>query len=310
MLVDLILFAAFGLVGAWLQLRPSGELVRSVVWNVNYVVGIPIVAVFAFLSIDLDRDLVAVAGCAVAAWWLTLGVAWAWARWLTRDRRTLGALVLTAGFPNTGFIGFPLAHLAFGNDGLRFAVVYDQVSLVVPAIVVATILARHFAGEHDDDAAARREQRRALRRTILVSPPLWTVLVLVAWRLFVHPEPIALERLGDAVGHVYGPVGFLLLGLSVPLHGFAHGRRNIVETGGAVVIRLAVAPALVGLVALVARVDVPPATYLAAAMPTAFHALVISRIHGLDVATVRLGLVVSTALAITGTITMTALGVW
>lgn len=307
MFVDLILFAAFGLLGAWLQRRPSGERVRAVVWNVNYVVGIPIVAIFAFLSIDLDRDLLAIASCAVVAWWLTIGVAWVWARWITTDRRTVGALVLAAGFPNTGFVGFPLAHLAFGNDGLRLAVVYDQVSLLVPAIVVATVLARHFAGDADGDDATRRAERRALVRTVVLSPPLWTVFALLVYRIAIHPEPIALEGFGNAVGHVYGPVGFLLLGLSVPLHGFAHGRRDLVETGGAVVIRLAVAPALVGVVALATQVDIPPATYLAAAMPTAFHALVISRLHDLDAATVRLGLVVSTSIAIVGTILLTAL---
>ena len=294
---SLLLFALCGAVGVLLQRGAHGDVVRARLWTVNYVVFIPVAASYAFLTVDLDGTLVAVMACALGAWWLTVALAGAYARLVAPTRPVRGALWLVAAFPNTGFIGFPLAHLAFGDDGLRLAIIYDQVSLVVPAIVVATIIAqRHVATDGESGPPT------SVVRTMLASPPLWTVAVLLVLRLTVVPDPLELDALGDVVGAIVGPVGFLLLGLSVPLSGFSHERREVVELGGAMAIRVLAAPALVWVVARVAGVDVPDAMYLIAALPTAFHTLVISRMYGLEVALVRLGVLVTSAVVITATV--------
>jgi len=107
-----------------------------------------------------------------------------------------------------------------------------------------------------------------------------------------------LEWLGMTVGHIVGPVGFLLLGLSLPLERVSHDVGEVVLATGAIVIRLLVAPLLLLAWAQAATVDVPPVFYLSAAMPTAFHVLVIKRLHGLDPPLIRLTVVASTALAV------------
>ncbi|MCW2962124.1 MAG: putative AEC-type transporter [Thermoleophilia bacterium] len=292
--LDLLLITLAALVGVRLQRRPGADRLRERIWNANYVLLIPAAAVFAFLSIDLDRALLGVIACGVAAWWATVALGWLWARGTARTRSMRGALILIAGFPNTGFVGYPLAHLAFGAEGLRLAVIYDQVSLLIPSVVVSTIIARRHATTPNEAAS--------LRRQVLLSPPLWTVLIVVALRLTIVREPVELDALGTVIGRVIGPIGFLLLGMSIPLHGFRHDRHDVVLTAGAVAIRLLAAPALVWCAAQVFSVDVPAALYLIAAMPTAFHALVMSRLNDLEVAVVRLGVVASTVIAVVGTV--------
>lgn len=305
MFVDLTLLVVFALLGVRLQRWEGAGRFRERLWRANYVLLIPLAAVYAFLSIELDRELLTVVGCAVGAWWLTVLAAGVYAALVAPPGPSRGALWLVAAFPNTGFIGYPLAHLAFGREGLRLAVIYDQVSLVVPAIVVATIIARRYGGLPGTATGLRD---RGLLREVAVSPPLWTVVALLLARVSVLPDPVDIEALGTVVGHVVGPVGFLLLGLSVPLHGFSHAPRDVMETGGACLVRVGLAPALVWIVARAASVEVPVALYLIAAMPTAFHALVLSRIHGLDVGVLRLGVLLTSSTVIGLTVLGVATG--
>lgn len=303
---DLILFATCALVGVRLQRAERGERIRDRLWRINYAALIPLAAAYAFLTIDIDRELLATMACGLVAWWLTVLVAGLWARAVAPTRSMRGALWLVGAFPNTGFLGFPLAYLAYGDDGLRLAIVYDQLSLVVPAIVVSTLIAHHHADR--DDAGEERSALATTLHELAVSPPLWTVVVLLVLRATILPEPLDLAGLGAVVGHVAGATGFLLLGLSMPLHGFAHDRREVATTSGAMLIRVAVAPALVWLVATVAGIDAPAAIYLIAAMPTAFHALIVARVHGLEVAVLRLAVLVTSAVMIAATVLIAATG--
>ena len=300
MVVEFLILAVCACVGIALQRRVRGDAIRDWLWRANLAVVLPLAATYAFLAIDLDRRMLAVVACAVVAWWLTVGAAGLVARLVTggdgaahRSRR--GALWLVGAFPNTGFLGFPLARIAYGDDGLQLAIVYDQVSLLIPAIVVGVVIAARHADPADPDVPTARP---GVVRAVLSSPPVWAVLVLVALRLTVVRDPVELELLGAVVGAVVGPIGFFLLGLSIPLHGVSHGVRELGQTSAAIVVRMAVAPLLVWAVASVARIEVPAALYLIAAMPTAFHALVVARVYRLDVGVLRAGIVLSSVLAI------------
>jgi predicted permease len=300
MVTTLLLLAVFALLGVAVQVRSSrSDALRDALWNLNYVLFIPLAATYALLSIELDRQLLTVVAVGIAAWWLTVAVAGGWARATCSDRIKRGAVWLAGAFPNTGFLGFPLAYLVFGTDGLRLAIIYDQISLVIPAVVVSTMIARGHGHEGTPGAGS-------LWRVALASPPLWTVAVLITLRSTVLPDPIELEAMGHAIGTLVGPYGFVLLGLSLPLGGFSHGRHDVVVTAGAVVVRTMVAPMLVLLVAWVSGVDVPGSLLLIAAMPTAFHALIIGRVNGLDANVLRLAIVISSPLVIVASIVIAA----
>jgi predicted permease len=311
-LVDLLLFAAFGWLGVRLQRRASGDRLRTRLWSANYVVLVPCAAAYAALTVLVGSGLALAVACGVLAWWSTLVVSWVYARAVTSQRSTRGALTMVGAFPNTGFLGFPLAHLAFGAEGLRLAVIYDQVGMVIPAIAVSTAIARRHTTtggpEADSRETAPGRAPASLVRQLLVNPPFAVAFAAIVYRVAFLDGPLELAAVGALIGHVIGPVGFLLLGLSVPLHGLSHGVREVLATAGAMLVRLAGAPALLWLWAVAAGANVPPALYLAAAMPTAFHTLVISREHGLEVAIVRLGVVVTTVAAVVGVVTARALG--
>lgn len=291
----LFLMLAGGIIGLRIQSYPGSERARHWLWNANYIVLIPAASAYAFLTVKAGVELVAVVACGIVAWWLTVAGSWVVARTASTSRAETGALTLIGAFPNTGFIGFPLANLAFGPDGLRLAIIYDQVSLIVPAIVVATVIAqRHSTGESGTAPAS-------IAGLIVRSPPVWTVLVFASIRIFVLEQPAQLDWLGTLIGAIIAPVGFLLLGLSLPLHGFSHKRAEVLRVVLASCVRVLVAPVLLWLVGTAASTAIPPAMYLIAAMPTAFHTLVISRLHDLEPALVRLGVLVTTIVVVSAT---------
>lgn len=293
MWMDLGIFVICAAMGLWWQRQPSGERWRQRLWSANFTLLIPAAAIYTFLAVRLEPRLAAVAMCGVVAWWCTLVCAYAYARVVAPSHRPRrGALAMIGAFPNTGFLGFPLAYMAFGHEGLRWAVLYDLVGLVIPAVAVSAAIAASHTSHRPDD------EPRGLLRSLLLNPPLWASLGTVLARVLFVEDPVQLDWLGTAVGQAVGPMGFLLLGLSVPLHGFSHDAREVGATLGAVLVRIALAPLILLGVGRVAGVDLPGAMYLIAAMPTAFHVVVLTRVYGLEASVVRLGVLVSTSVVV------------
>jgi malate permease and related proteins len=69
------------------------------------------------------------------------------------DAKTFGALLLTAGLGNTSFVGFPLTQAYFGKEGMRIAVICDQLSFIVLSSF-GVISAMHLA--HSENSNLRK----------------------------------------------------------------------------------------------------------------------------------------------------------
>lgn len=69
---------------------------------------------------------------AVIAWIVMLAgaaLSWAVGRAAGFDEKRLRVFMLVTTFPNTGFLGYPLAYALFGGTGLSYAVLYDQMGM-------------------------------------------------------------------------------------------------------------------------------------------------------------------------------------
>jgi predicted permease len=105
---------------------------------------------------------------------------------------------------------------------------------------------------------------------------------------------------GSTAAALVGPAGFLLLGLSVPLERFAHGAVELRRAAGALGVRFVGGPLCLLVAAHVLGVGVPAAFYLLAAMPSAFHLLVLARVYDVRPRLMRLLVVGSTLPAVAG----------
>lgn len=155
-------------------------------------------------------------------------------RWLGWSPETIGAFVLTAGLGNTSFVGYPLIDAIYGRDGLRHAMIADQLGSFLVLSTFGVAVAASFAG-------ADRSWRATLHRLIFF-PPLIALVVAFATRGWSWPEGAtrALER----VGATLVPVALVSVGIQLRLDPAAILReRKKLALGLAY--KLAAAPALV-----------------------------------------------------------------
>lgn len=296
--MSVALLAAMFAVGLGVQrLHPSPWVLRAI-WAVYFWTVTPALVFYSFSTLTFDRDLTLALAAAILASWLVLAVGVLYAHWASADPGERGALALGAGIANTGFVGYPLAKLVYGQEGLALMVVYDRLGLFVPALAVTTAIARHYG--------RRATGAEPSRWAAFVNPPLVAMAVAIALR-FAGVDVPGVEQLGDAAGAVVGPAGFLLLGLSLPLERVAHGAAELVRAGGVLTIRFAVAPLVLLACGVALGVEIPGVFVLGAAMPCAFHLLILARVFGLRTNLVRLLVVASTIPAVVGVVAGNAL---
>lgn len=292
MLAESLLLLAFLLLGAAAQSRAADGRLRDRVWLAFFWTISPVLVFVTFLTVEVDGELALALAAVVAATWTIGVVAYAYAALVSDARDERGALALGAAFGNTGFVGYPLAQLAFGTNGLSLAVLYDRLAWLVPATAVSTAAARLHALRDAGDA--RRESRL---RALLANPPLHALVVALALRAAGVHVPFT-DEARSLAGALVGPVGFFLLGLSLPLERPAHAAVELRRAAGALAIRLAGGPLALFAAAYLLGADVPAVFYLLAGMPSAFHLLVLARVYELRPALMRLLVVGSTVPAV------------
>src|SRR5207244_7022760 len=122
-----------------------------------------------------------------------------------RDARERATLALPIAFWNTGYVGYVIARLLWGQHGFALMVFFDQVGYLMPAVVISTAIAR----THSGGASAGGED---FLRRVLVNPPLAGAAAGLALSVGHVPLP-GLNALGHVLGLAVGPLGFVLLGL-------------------------------------------------------------------------------------------------
>lgn len=297
MLGVLALALVLGLLG---QRLSDAAAWRDRTWFAFYWLLTPALVFVTFLTLTLDRRLLLALAAAVLATWTLFVAGTAYARLVAGARETQGALMLAVGWPNTGFVGFPIAQLLFGPSGVALAVVYDRLSWLVPGSSASATVARLY-GRRRGEAGER------LLRAALLNPPLLAMVVGLAARgLHVHLAGAVETRtwLASAVG----PMGFLLLGVSLPLQRVAHDVQDVGRAAGALVLRFAGGPLVLLAYAHLLHADVPAVFYLLAAMPPAFHLLVLARVYDVRPALTRLLVIGATVPAVVVAVAAAALG--
>jgi predicted permease len=289
-LLQLVLLAGFAALGVAAQTHAPPSL-RTVVWNSFFWLVSPVLVLHVFLAVHVDRALLVALAAAVVGAWAAAGLAYLYARVVAERRDERGALAMGAGFGNTGFVGIPLAQLAFGHAGVALAVLYDRLAYLVPASSVTVAMAR----VHGLRSPGLSRQTRV--RALFLNPPLLAALAAIGLRLAGVAVPGS-GPAGSAAAMLVGPTGFLLLGLSLPLERFEHGPQELGRAAGALAVRFAGGPLCLLAAATAFGAHVPAAFYLLSGMPSAFHLLVLARVYDVRPRLMRLLVIGSTVPAV------------
>jgi predicted permease len=288
LVVQVASWLAFFAIGVVLQRRGDAARLNRRLWTVYFFTVAPAAIAYAYTTITPSRTLIGALVVAAVSSWLVLGVAAGFGVLVGRSRPETGAIALAGGFGNTAALGYPFAQLVFGTHGLALQVLYAQFYYGVPGIAISTSVAR-LTGETQRAPAGRRGTR-----ALLASPPLVAAAVAVALRLVGVDATAVVTPLGHAAGLVSGPLGFLQLGVALPLGRFLHDRGDLGRAGGVLVVRHLVAPLVIVMVGAAAGISIPGVFILAAAAPVAFHIVTLGQVFGVRPELLRLLVVVST----------------
>jgi len=147
-----------------------------------------------------------------ASQWLVFLGAWAvfasLGRVLRWTRARIGALTLVCGLGNTAFIGFPMIEALHGREGVKLALVADQLGCFLALAIGGTIVAALYSGKSASASAVTRK--------VLTFPPFISLLVgAVAGLLGGWPQPV--DAIFDRLGATLVPLTLFSVGLQFRL---------------------------------------------------------------------------------------------
>jgi malate permease and related proteins len=114
---------------------------------------------------------------------------------------TIGALIMTGGFGNTSFVGYPLLVAIYGDASLQTAVLTDQPGSFLALSTVGVLAATYFSAlsfnqeailetgpGNSKGASTRKPTPRILFQRIVRFPPIWGLLIAVLLRSVEFPH--------------------------------------------------------------------------------------------------------------------------
>lgn len=236
-------------------------------------ISIPAVALYYIPNIAISHELLFPVGvgwiCFAASFlfFAGLGKIFGWSRKLT------GCLILTGGLGNTSFVGFPIIHALYGEEGLQTAVLVDQPgTFVVMSTLGITVAAIYSKGRPDATAIAKK---------VLFFPPfiafaLACIINLAGWQFSEE-----LQSVFGKMGATVTPLALVSVGLQLKIRKkSAHWK----FLGLGLLYKLALAPALLLLlyvVVLGGSGQVVQVSIIEAAMAPMITGAIIASTHGL-----------------------------
>ncbi|ADH87091.1 AEC family transporter [Desulfurivibrio alkaliphilus] len=290
---NFILTISFLLIGLLLQRLP--QLPQDAAQTLNLFViyvSLPALVLLKVPQLEFSRELLvpalmpwgmlAVSALAV----LLLARALAWSREIT------GTLLLLVPLGNTSFLGIPMVNAFFGEEGIPYALIYDQFGSFLALATYGSLVVAIYGSQGE------KPSWRTVARKIATFPPFLALILALA--LALGPDPAAIPApvtaLLASLAATLVPVVMIAVGLQLSLR---LNREVLAPMGLGLAIKLCLAPLLallavqaLGLEGLAARVAV-----FEAGMPPMVSAGALAVVAGLSpkltAAMVGLGILLS-----------------
>lgn len=230
------MFVLIGIGLGWSWFNPGGlqaEMVRKVFTSAVFYLFLPAL-VFSVIStaplgLDTLRISLSAAGGVIAAVIAALLLC----RFCGADKRSAGALVIAASFPNATYLGLPLLGKTLGPWSQGVAMQYDLFACTPLVFTLGIFLASRFG----------TPQGGSILATLARVPPLWAALLAVLFNINRWSAPVwiggALEMMGKAV------VPLMLVAIGMALRPGFREWRQLPSVLPAIAIQLVLMPLVV-----------------------------------------------------------------
>ena len=258
-----------------------------------YWVALPALLFGAMANVDLSKVynlsfIAAFAGASVATWVIASMLG----RFLFRLNGAEAALHgLNGAYPNTGYMGIPLAIAAFGEEAALPAIIATVISVLSVALAIVPI---ELSKQQRSDLVQvfRRVLSALLRNPMIVAPCAG-----LAWAWTGFDMPVSATTYLDILGAAAGPCALFSIGLSLVGRSL---KESGMEIASMTIAKLAVQPLLTAFAILVLFPTDPLWTNVAilfAALPIGSGPFVLAQAHGVYVGRTSTVMLVTTVLS-------------
>lgn len=168
---------------------------------------LPSLALFYIPKIELDAKLLYPIGVA----WIGFAVSYLFFSLLGRkygwSKKLIGCLVMTAGFGNTSFLGFPIIQALYGEEGLKMAILVDQPGTFVVLSTLGVFVTTMYSKGSSDGVQ--------IVKKIIFFPP-FIAFLLACFMNLSHYDFHQYIQMGlQKTGSVMTPLAMLSVGLQL-----------------------------------------------------------------------------------------------
>lgn len=178
--------------------------------RLNYIVVyfcLPSLALFYIPKIELDTKLL----YPIAVTWISFTVSWLFFSLLGNkygwSRKLTGCLIMTAGFSNTSFLGFPIVQALYGEEGLKMAILVDQPGTFVVLSTLGIFVATLYSNGSSNGVQ--------IVKKIIFFPPFIAFLLACCMNLFHFDFHQYIQFGLQKIGSVMTPLAMLSVGLQL-----------------------------------------------------------------------------------------------
>jgi predicted permease len=138
-------------------------------------------------------------------------------------KATAACVILTCGLGNTSFVGFPLIELFYGDEGLRVAVLIDQLGTFLVLSTLGIFTASLMSG--------RKVSLAVTAKKIFTFPPFLAMLLALAAFYLLPSILLTLESTFSALSKLLVPCALISVGLQLNLNrNFLNERKAALTT--------------------------------------------------------------------------------
>ena len=205
---NFILIISFMLVGVGLRRIQKFPDNSAIVLNLFVIyVSLPAMVLLKVPELSFSRELLAPAFMPWVMLVLSVGILFALSKVFNWDRETFGALLLLVPLGNTSFLGIPMVQVFFGDEGIPYAVLYDQLGSFLALATYGSVVIAIYGKGND------RPTMKSVIKRVLTFPPFLSLLVALALRSVPLPDSFFLllkPLAGTLIPVVMIAVGFQL----------------------------------------------------------------------------------------------------
>lgn len=136
------------------------------------------------------------------------------------NKDLIGCLMLTAGFCNSSFVGFPIIESLYGQEGLKDAIFIDQAGTFLIVSTFGIWIALTYSSGH--------MRKRMLIQKVFFFPPFIAFLIGISLSLVgLKPEGVLLTML-EKIASLLTPLALICVGLQLKWNDFKDERKHLV----------------------------------------------------------------------------------